>query len=115
MGALLDWLGPCRCTYGSAFSIEPAREAEAETIPGVRLLSVRPVVGQAVDFSRWPSWQAYNRDISENSRRNAKAALKRFPDLVMDTRVGRAAMSLIPDLARLREGLPWVSVARRRS
>jgi hypothetical protein len=105
MTALLDELGPGQYRYGSEWSIEPKRQAMLQSIPGVALETVKPVVVQAVDFARWESWEAYLHDISENARRNAKRALLRHPDLRIRTRRNLSALADTLAIARLRFGV----------
>ncbi|HET6971783.1 MAG TPA: GNAT family N-acetyltransferase [Phenylobacterium sp.] len=103
MQALLPAIGAQVYKYGWELSLEPPREAELAAMPGVEILSARPITVHAVDFSRWRSWDDYYRQISENSRRNAKAAERRFPDLEVRVRAGRASLQMLPALVRLKD------------
>ncbi len=100
--SLMDILGACEVTYGGRLSLEPSREGELTTIPGVTIHTVRPIVVQAVDFSRWKSWDDYYSAISQNSKRNAAKAAK---DGSLEFRVwgGFKALSQVMHLARLRQ------------
>lgn len=103
--AVLAILGPGVFEYGWQLSTEPRREAVLATVDGVSILSARPLVVQAVDFSRWESWQAYFKAISENSRRSAKAAERDLPNLRMTVHTGISALRDIPAVARLRDSV----------
>ncbi len=109
MQAVLATLGPGVFEYGWALSLEARHDADLAAVEGVSLLSARPLVVQAVDFSRWESWQAYFKAISENSRRSAKAAQRDLPDLRVTVHTGMAALRDVPAVARLRD-----SVAERK-
>ena len=102
MTALLGYLGPGHYAYGSTESMEKSREEELKQISTVTIESVRPVVVQAVDFSRWPTWDDYWRAISSNGRRNARRAELLFPDLSIAIHQGRRAALDIPTLLSLR-------------
>jgi hypothetical protein len=102
MEGLITAIGAKSYEYGWELNLEPPREDELAAIPGVEIESVRPITVQAVDFARWASWDDYYRKISENSRRNAKAAEKRFPDLEVRVRLGRASVEMLPALVRLK-------------
>jgi hypothetical protein len=105
MTQVLSRSGPGQYEYGWPLNLEPARENTLAAIPGVTVGEVRPLVVQAVDFQRWASWDDYYRDISENSRRNAKAAEKKFADLRIETRTGLDSIRTVPALIRLRGAL----------
>ena len=99
--------------YGWQWFPEPARDAELVTIPGVKLLSTRPILIQGVDFANWPDWESYYRDISENIRRNAKKAVKLHPDLDIAVSSGLKSLRRVIDLVRMRgtmyrrKGMPF--------
>lgn len=100
--AVLAQLGPGRHLYGWELSLEPGRESDLAAIPHVKVAHIRPLVVQAIDFSQSADWEAYYRSVSENSRRNAKAARKNMPDLQLRILEGMRAISVIPALIRLR-------------
>jgi len=92
MTAVLRELGPARYHYGSHWSIEPPREENLRHIPGVAIEEVTPAIVEAIDFSRWESWEDYFRQISNNVRRNAARALREKPHLRIRIRLGLAAL-----------------------
>jgi hypothetical protein len=79
MQGILGILGPGRYFYGTEWSIEEARTNGLTALHGITIQTVFPYVTHGVDFSRWPSWEAYRRAISNNARRNAAKALKTDP------------------------------------
>jgi GNAT acetyltransferase-like protein len=99
MAALLARLGPGRYRYGSHWNIEPPRERNLETISGLAIEAVEPLTLQAVDFSRWKSWDDYLHGVSKNARRNANRACAGSPSLRI--RRGLATVIDIPALVRL--------------
>jgi hypothetical protein len=102
MTALLDHLGPGHYRYGSTHSLDRSREEDLKQIAAVTIESVRPLVVEAVDFSRWPTWDDYWQAISSNSRRNARRAEALIPDLSIAIRQGVKAALDIPALLSLR-------------
>ncbi|MBV8593857.1 MAG: hypothetical protein JOZ27_06125, partial [Caulobacteraceae bacterium] len=103
MEAALADLGPGRYSYGDPWSLEPSR---AETIKALGALEVedcRECVTQAVMFSNWPSWEAYYRSTSENSRANARRAAAKFPDIKVRFATRMAAIPAIVTLTSLRK------------
>jgi hypothetical protein len=105
MTAVLGAAGARSYEYGWQLNVEPPREADLAAIAGVAVQTVRPLIVHAVDFRRWPSWDAYYRALSENSRRNAKAAAKQEPSIALKTRFGRASLLSIPALTELRAAM----------
>ena len=105
MAAILADLGPGSYSYGWVLNIEPSREADLAALPAVQVKTVRPITIQAVEFRRWPTWEQYFKAVSENSKRNAKAALKQMPDLKVRTVRGFDALAALPLVARLRASL----------
>lgn len=105
MAAILADLGPGAYTYGWALNVEPSREADFAALSAVKIEHVRPITVQAVEFGRWPTWEQYYKAVSENSKRNAKAALKQKPNLKVATLRGLEALTALPLLARLRSSL----------
>jgi hypothetical protein len=101
MRGILTRLGPAHCTYGWNWNLEPPREDTLAGFAGVEVTSVRPFFIQAVDFSNWSSWDDYYRSISENARRNAKAADRNHPDLAIEVRRGTDWLRYMPDLVHL--------------
>lgn len=102
MQALLPAIDARSLRYGWELNLERPREADLARIPGVEIAAVRPITVHAVDFSQWRSWDDYYRHVSENSRRNAKAAEKRHPDLELLIRTGRGSVELLPALVRMK-------------
>ncbi len=102
MAALLSEIGPGGYEYGGLVEIEPRRDDALALIPGVTVSDVRPITVQYVDFGRWPTWADYYRAISENSRRNAKAAVRNQPDLEIALREGRRTALASLDMVSLR-------------
>jgi hypothetical protein len=102
MTAVLAEAGPGAYEYGWQWVPEPAREAELQTIPGVTMTHIRPILVQGVDFANWADWDAYYRDISENIRRNAKKAEKLHGDLRFTLVTGLPALAWIPALVAMR-------------
>lgn len=103
MNGLLRKLGPGDFIYGGLWNCEVARQDELATLPGVRIENVRPFTVQAVDFSRWPSWDRYWAKVSENVRRNARYALERAPGLHVKRYTGFAMLRKIPMLVQLQQ------------
>jgi hypothetical protein len=103
--ALLEHLGPGHYRYGSIYSLDKGREEDLKQIGAVTIESVRPLVVEAVDFSRWPTWDDYWRAISSNSRRNARRAEALIPDLSVVIRHGFKAALDVPALLSLRAGM----------
>ncbi len=105
MEAILTKAGGGQYDYGWVLSLEAPREAELAQIAGVEMDEVRPLVVHAVDFAQWSNWDAYYSAISENSRRNAKSALKNFKTVEVKTRSGIGAVRFVPAIMRLRSGI----------
>lgn len=103
--AALAAIGPGLYRYGWAWSFEAPREAMIASVEGAEVLKVESVFVQGVDFSNWPSWDAYYRKISENSRRNAKKAEAKFDDLQLSYATGFAALKTVPKLVALRSAM----------
>jgi hypothetical protein len=101
MAALLTKLGPGRYRYGSYWNLEPPREDELRSLENVRLEAVQPISVQAVDFARWPTWEDYFRQISNNARRNAVRAIRQRPALALSLRRGWATLLDLPVMTRL--------------
>lgn len=105
MQAVFEALGPGDYEYGWNLSLDPRRDAAARQVDGVTLAWVKPLVVHAVDFSRWDTWEAYFRAISENSRRSYKAAARDLPTLRVDVRRGADALRDVVDVARLHDDM----------
>jgi len=105
MSAVLAQTGPGLYHYGSAWSLEPARQGDCASIAGVTLTTVEPITMYAIDFSRWPTWDAYLREISNNARRNAKKVEKLQDRLTISVRHGMEMLRDAPHLLRLRRAL----------
>lgn len=102
MRAVLRVVGPGQYRYGSTWSLESPRDGDFYDVAGVSVESIRQIVVEAVDFSRWSSWDAYLRDVSTNARRNAKRASQSFPDLAVTVHPGMKAATQVALLTRLR-------------
>ena len=61
--------------YGWQWNIANSKYVEISSLPGVEILDHRPILIQGVEFSKWPDWNAYYKDISENIRRNIKKTI----------------------------------------
>lgn len=102
MRAVLSNLGPGRYEYGWPESLEPPREGELGQMAGVAVTQVRPLTVHSIEFSAWPTWDAYFRAVSTNVRRNVKKAQTGFPDLTVEWRSGISGISQVRSLIRLR-------------
>ncbi|HEX5379783.1 MAG TPA: hypothetical protein VFW47_14500 [Phenylobacterium sp.] len=105
MRAAIAQAGPGRYDYGWQWNPEPARDAELAAIPGVRIVSTRNILIQGIDFSNWPTWEAYYRDVSENTRRNAKKAEKLHADIGVVVVTGLATLAKVPALVAMRQAM----------
>ena len=105
MQAVLKAVGPGDYEYGWTLSLDARRDQAAGGLGGVALTWVKPLTVQAVDFSRWDTWDAYFRSISENSRRSYKAAARDLPDLRIDVRHGLDALRDVIDAGRLHDAM----------
>ncbi len=83
MSAALARLGPATYLYGSPWSLEVPRETALSRLAGVRVDGVESTTVDAIDFSRWATFDGYRRAVSENVRRNAKKAAVNYPGLVI--------------------------------
>lgn len=105
MRAVLARTGPGAYEYGWVLNMEPPRQEVLRNLPKVAVTNVWPLTVHAIDFRKWPTWDAYYRGMSENSRRNEKVALRDLPDLRLDLRAGLSCLSSIPALIRLRSSM----------
>ncbi len=105
MKAVLSASGAHDYEYGWQLNFEAPREGNLNAIEGVTLETVRPLVVQAVDFQKWTSWEQYYRALSENSRRNAKAAERQWPNIRLLQRSGRRSLLSLPALVQLRAAM----------
>lgn len=104
MKELLAALGPGEFEYGWEWSLEPPREDELSTMAGVRILSVRAVDVHGVDFSRWPDWESYLRQVRKSVRYEAKIAEAKHPGLHLVHRRGWRALPSLATLNAARRG-----------
>jgi hypothetical protein len=88
MQAVLRTLGPGRYCYGSLLSPEAARDDDLQTIHGIKIINSEFYRVQAVDFSKWPDWDSYHRQISTNARRNATRAHKSDANMRIEETIG---------------------------
>lgn len=79
MEAVLQQCGSGTYTYGSKWSIETPRQDDLCAIDGVSIIEMKSYLTQVVDFSQWPTWEAYEKAISSNVKRNAAKAVKTDP------------------------------------
>jgi len=105
MRAVLQVLGPGEYHYGSQWNLEEPREEVLARLPGVSVTHVEALTIDVVDFSQWPSWDAYFRAVSSNAKRNAKRAQEQFPDMQVQVRSGMGALRSWLALHRLRSML----------
>ena len=101
MAAVLREVGPGRYHYGSHWSIDPPREAALRSVLGVVIEDVTPVLIEAIDFSRWETWDRYLKDVSNNVRRNAARAVREKPHLRIRIRSGLASLLDFVEVIRL--------------
>ena len=97
--------GPGTYRYGWGWSTELPRESELETIDGVTIVDKEEMLMQGVDFSAWPSWEVYKKAISENSRRNAAKAQKKYPDIEVVFSHRYHSLARVLDLVRFRDAM----------
>jgi hypothetical protein len=102
MAAILARLGPGYYHYGSEWSIEAPREHDLAKVPGIDIIDVEAKTVDAVDFSRWNSWDAYYNNVSSNIRRNVKRAEDYHTSLTINTRKGTKVFLDSNDIIRLR-------------
>ena len=95
MACLLRALGSGTYVYGGLWSCEPAREGEFASLRGVTIEHVRPFAVQAVDFSRWPSWDRYWAKVSDSVRYESKYAPERVPGLRLERYKGLSMLKTI--------------------
>ncbi len=102
MAGLLAELGPGPFEYGWEWSLEPPQEDLLETLPGVRIDSVRSLSVHGVDFSCWPDWPSYLTQIRKSVRYEARNAETRTPGLSLVFRRGLASATRIMGLMNAR-------------
>ena len=102
MAALLAKLDPGEFAYGWELNLEPPRQEELSALPGVTISQATPLVVNAIDFSRWDSWESYYYGMRKGARQSAQFAERDIPDLRFKTWTGRNSMRAIPALLRLR-------------
>lgn len=95
MSSLLRTLGAGTYVYGGLWSCEPQREGELSSLRGVTIDHVRPFSVQAVDFSRWPSWDRYWAKVSDSVRYESKYAPERVPGLRLERYTGLGMLKTI--------------------
>src|SRR5258708_370947 len=110
MRAILLETGSGEYEYGWELNLEPPRDDALAALPGVSIKSTTPLVVQAVDFSRWESWDAYYRDLRKGARQSAQFAVRDIPGLNFKTWSGRQSIFAIPALTRLK-----VSLSKRKN
>lgn len=100
--AVLQQAGAGAYEYGWELNLEPAREGDLGSITGVSVEAVRPLVVQAIDFSRWPTWDDYYWGMRKGARQSAQFAERDIPDLKFVTRKGWRSLLAAPALIRLK-------------
>ena len=103
MQALLDHFGGGYYSYGGLWSAEPCRDQELKGLPGVTIGHVRPFAIQAVEFSKWPSWDRYWAKVSDSVRYESKYAPERVPGLRLDRYSGRRTLKAIRSIVDLQK------------
>jgi hypothetical protein len=101
MIVLLAKIGPGSYRYGSIWNTEPPREETLQYLDGVRMVSVDSLIVQAIEFSRWSSWNGYLQHVSQNARRNAARAIKTLPTLQVRMRRRFSTLLDLPALISL--------------
>jgi hypothetical protein len=99
--ALLVKIGNGNYIYGSDWSVERSRYEELVSLPGVTVISRSAITMQAIDFSKWASWDAYFADISTNIKRNIKKAKSSHPDAKITIESKKITLSSFFILLRL--------------
>jgi hypothetical protein len=110
MQAILAELGPGEYGYGWELNLEPPRDEDLAAIPGIAIRNSTPLVVQAIDFSKWDSWDAYYRDLRKGARQSAQFAVRDIPGLNFVTWSGRRSVLAVPALTRLK-----VSLSKRKN
>jgi hypothetical protein len=100
--AILTLIGPGEYCYGSRWSIETPRQDALAAMPHVEIVRTQQFCVQAVDFSRWPTWEAYEKALSLNVRRSITKALNVDPPPIVSIKFGRAALLEAFTLTRMR-------------
>jgi hypothetical protein len=96
MEAVLRKLGPGRYVYGSDWSFEQPREDSFAAMAGVTVTGVEKYMTEAVDFSRWTSWEDYQKAVSSNIRRTVKNAKAELEPFEIDIRSGTSSIEIFP-------------------
>jgi hypothetical protein len=91
--------------YGSDWNLEPCRADFLRALDGVTVEDVHPVDVVAIDFSRWATWEAYYKAVSQNARRNSEKVHRHYADLSVQRRHGVDAFRDIVPLQLLRRKL----------
>jgi hypothetical protein len=102
METVLRTLGSGTYTYGSKWSIETPRHVELARLPGVSISQAKYYLTQVVDFSKWPTWEAYEKAISSNVKRNAAKATKADPATAVVLKQGIKAATEALSLTKMR-------------
>lgn len=77
LSAVLEHIGTGTYRYGPSNSVSPGRAAELVLIPGVSIIDAKPYAVQAVDFSRYVSWNEYLHDLKPGIRNECRRAENR--------------------------------------
>lgn len=102
MDAILSRCGAGAYEYGWEINLEPAREVDLGDVAGVSVEAVRPLVVQAIDFSRWDTWDEYYWGMRKGARQSAQFAERDIIDLEFVTRKGWRSLLAAPALVRLK-------------
>ena len=98
MRMALEALGDGRYIYGARFNLEDPREDKIKCIRGAYIIEVHDHVVEAVDFSQWPTWNHYVKNISNNIRRNIKYFADNTQDYDIEIKTGIQFIRHIPSL-----------------
>jgi hypothetical protein len=105
MRAVLDHVGAGDYEYGWELNLEPSRENDLAQLAGVVVERSTQLVVQAVDFSRWPSWNDFFAALRKGARQSAQFAKRDLPGLAIQVRTGRSSIGMAPALLQLRSAL----------
>ena len=105
ISAALLLIGRGRYLYGWNWNLEESKIKVLEAIQNVEIISEKKIHISFIDFSRWKNWKDYYREISTNSKRNAKKAELILENISIEYYFGYNLLIKIPDLMNNREKL----------
>ncbi|MBF9150229.1 hypothetical protein [Novosphingobium jiangmenense] len=88
LSAVLEHIGSGTYRYGPSSSVSPSRASELGLVSGVSITDAKPYAVQAVDFSRYGSWNEYLYDLKPGIRNECRRAETRH-DLELVATSGR--------------------------